>query len=135
MNPTWGVSDYEMREKQNNLKDILEDAVARGDYEAALLSDSDGLNLAAVGTGAFTGMMAAIVSLLRESAQSTREQLDLAHVNELSLVGDDRFRLVCRFFEADDGQSFILTVIVPPDQAYRRITNRAIKRIQEVWSE
>jgi predicted regulator of Ras-like GTPase activity (Roadblock/LC7/MglB family) len=123
-----------MTRKQSDLKSILEDIVTKGDYEAALLSDSDGLTLAAVEAGEFVGLMAAIASLLQDSAQKARQQLDLAHVNELSLVGDDRFRLVCRFFEARDGQSLNLVLIVPPDQAYRRITNRAIKRIQAVWS-
>ena len=71
-------------------------------------------------------MMAAITALLRDSAAQARQRLNLAYINELSLVGDDRFRVVCRFFQTDLGQPLSLTLVVPPDQAYRRITNQAI---------
>ncbi len=46
------------------MKEILERAVANGGYEAALLSDGDGLTLAAVEAGEKAGMMAAMTSLL-----------------------------------------------------------------------
>ncbi len=79
-------------------------------------------------------MMAAMTALLRAVTQRVRHELDMAYVNELSLVCDDRFRLVCRFFETDAGQPLILTLVVPPNQAYRRITNRAITAIKKNWS-
>jgi hypothetical protein len=120
--------------KQNDLQCLLEEVVVEGGYDAALLSDSDGLTLAAVEAGAFSDVMAAIASILQDAARQARQRLEMAHVNELSLVDDDRFRLVCRFFETDDGRPLNLALIVPPDQAYRRITNRAIRRIQTVWS-
>jgi predicted regulator of Ras-like GTPase activity (Roadblock/LC7/MglB family) len=123
-----------MGRKQSELKSILQEIVVDGSYQAAQLSDDNGLSLAAVHVGESSGEMAAITSLLRNSAKKACQHLDMAHVNELSLVGDDRFRFVCRFFEIENGQPMILTLVVPPDQAYRRTTNQAIKRIQQVWS-
>ena len=120
-------------QKQIALEDVLWDLVAEGGYEAALLSDSDGFSLAIVGAEDMSGILAAMVASLRDTAAEARRQLGLAHVNELTLVGDDRFRLVCRFFEAG-GQSLSLTAIVPPDHAYRRSTNQAIRRIEEIWT-
>jgi predicted regulator of Ras-like GTPase activity (Roadblock/LC7/MglB family) len=120
--------------KQTALKNVLDQIVTEGDYEAALLSDSDGLPLATFGASATAGMMAAMAALLGDAARQARRQLDLSHVDELSLVGEDRFRLVCRFFETAQGQALCLTVVVPPDQAYRRITNQAIKKIKTVWT-
>jgi predicted regulator of Ras-like GTPase activity (Roadblock/LC7/MglB family) len=121
--------------KQKTLEHILKRIVSEGDYEAALLSDDDGLPLAVAAADEAAGMMAAMTALFRDAATQARLQLDLAHVNELSLVGDDRLRMVCRFFQTDAGQLLNLTVIVPPDRAYRRITNQAIKEINRVWTE
>ncbi len=121
--------------KQKTLEHILNRIVSEGDYEAALLSDDDGLPLAVAAADEAAGMMAAMTALFRDAATQARRQLDLARVNELSLVGDDRLRMVCRFFQTDAGQLLNLTVIVPPDRAYRRITNQAIKEINRVWTE
>ncbi|MEA3338885.1 MAG: roadblock/LC7 domain-containing protein [Chloroflexota bacterium] len=119
---------------QTALEDILNRIVADGDYEAALLSDEDGLPLAATATGDSAAMLAAMAGLFHNSATQASRRLNLSYINELSLVGDDRFRLVCRFFETASGQSLGLVAIVPPDHAYRRITNRAIREIKEAWA-
>lgn len=121
-------------EQQSKLRNILCEILVEGEYEAALLSDADGLSLAAVGTEEMADMMAAVTALLRDAATHARQRLALAHVNELSLVGDDRFRLVCRFFDTHAGQPLCLTLVVPPDQAYRRITNQAIKKLRSIWA-
>lgn len=122
-------------DKQTVFEQILQELVAEGEYEAALLSDSDGLALAVVGTEESAAMMAAMTALLGDSARQARWQLDLVYVNELSLVSDDRFRLVCRFFETESGQPLALTLIVPPDQAYRRLTNQALSQIKTAWPD
>jgi len=120
--------------KQAILEQILRDVVADGHYEAALLSDAAGLPLATVASANGVGvLMAAMTALLRDTARQVRNQLDLANVNELSLVSDDRFRFICRFFQTENGQPLNLTVIVPADQPYRRITNQAITKIKDAW--
>ncbi len=121
--------------KQTLFEQVLSRIINEGDYEAALLSDDDGLALALVATEETTAMIAPMTALLRDSARQARQQLDLAYVNELSLVCDDRFRLVCRFFQTDSGQPLALTLVVPPDQSYRRLTNRAITEIKAAWAD
>jgi len=128
------MTNHSSVKKQTTLENILNDIVSQGGYEAALLSDGDGLPIAMNVTSVEIGeMTAAMSAVLRDVARQVRSQLDLANVNELSLVGDDRFRLVCRFFQTDRGQPISLTVIVPPDQSYRRVTNLAIAKIKEAW--
>jgi hypothetical protein len=58
--------------------------------------------------------------------------LNLAQVDELSLVGDDRTRLACRYFSLD-GQDLVLAVLVPSEHYYRRRTNQAIRKIRQSW--
>lgn len=121
-------------QSQTSLDDILNHVLDQGDYEAALISDQDGLPLASTGARTTPGMMAAMTALLRDAAIEAHQRLDLAYVNELSLVGDDRYRFVCRFFHTDAGQLLSLTMVVPPDQAYRQVTNEAIKEIVATWA-
>ncbi len=122
-------------QKQKALEDILKGVVADGYYEAALLSDGDGLLLAVAAPDETAAMMAAMTATLRSTAMRVHKQLELAPVDELSLVCDDRFHLVCRFLNTDVGAPLILTVVVPPNHSYRRITNQAITNIQAVLAD
>jgi predicted regulator of Ras-like GTPase activity (Roadblock/LC7/MglB family) len=128
------MKNANLDQKQTSLNDILQRVLDQGEYEAALISDRDGLPLASTGTAEADGMMAAMTALLHEAALQAHRRLDLAYVNELSLVSDDRYRYVCRFFRTATGQNLSLTVMVPPDQAYRRVTNEAIKKIVTTWT-
>jgi predicted regulator of Ras-like GTPase activity (Roadblock/LC7/MglB family) len=123
-----------MMQKQTVLEKTLNEIVSDERYPAALLSDSDGFLLAEATIDDTSAMMAAVTALLRQAAAQARQQLALPNVNELTLVSDDRFRLVCRFFQLPTGQSLSLTVMVAPDASYRRVTNNAIKEIQRSWA-
>lgn len=123
-----------MMQKQTVLEKTLNEIVSDERYPAALLSDSDGFLLAEAALDDTSAMMAAVTALLRQAAAQARQQLALPNVNELTLVSDDRFRLVCRFFQLPTGQSLSLTVMVAPDASYRRVTNNAIKKIQNSWA-
>jgi predicted regulator of Ras-like GTPase activity (Roadblock/LC7/MglB family) len=123
-----------MMQKQTVLEKTLTEIVSDERYPAALLSDSDGFLLAEATIDDTSAMMAAVTALLRQAATQARQQLALPNVNELTLVSDDRFRLVCRFFQLPTGQSLSLTVMVAPDASYRRVTNNAIKEIQRSWA-
>jgi predicted regulator of Ras-like GTPase activity (Roadblock/LC7/MglB family) len=76
---------------------------------------------------------AAMVTLLNETVKRINHQLNLSQVDEISIVGGDRMRLVCRYFVID-GNELLLTVLAPPDQAYRRLTNKVIKDVEHLWA-
>jgi len=103
-----------------------------GDFKAAVLSLEDGLPLVSTPAHYEDEMAAAMVTLLNETAKRINHQLRLPQVDEISIVYDDRTRLVCRYFTVD-GHKLLLTVLAPPDQSYRRLTNRTIKEIERVW--
>jgi len=118
--------------KQLAFEKILQEMNRAGDFQAALLSTTEGLPLASSPVGYEDEMAAATVALLNKVARQAHQQLNLAQVDELSLVGDDRTRLTCRYFSIA-GQDLVLTVLTPPDCYYRRLTNRAIRRIRRSW--
>jgi predicted regulator of Ras-like GTPase activity (Roadblock/LC7/MglB family) len=118
--------------KQVAFEKILQEMNRAGDFKAALLSTTEGLSLASAPAGYEDEMAAATVALLNKVARQAHQQLSLAQVDELSLVGDDRTRLTCRYFSVA-GQNLVLTVLTPPDCYYRRLTNQAIREIRQCW--
>lgn len=118
--------------KQLTFEKILQEMKRIGDFQAAVLSTTEGLPLASAPSGYKDEMAAAIVGLLNKAVGQARRQLNLSQVDELSLVGDDRTRLTCRYFSVA-GQDLVLAVLTPPDCRYRRLTTQAIREIKRCW--
>jgi predicted regulator of Ras-like GTPase activity (Roadblock/LC7/MglB family) len=121
-----------MDTKQGLFEEVLERMNKQGNFGAAVLSMKDGLPLASSPTYYEDEMAAAMVTLFNEAIKRFKQHLGLPQVDEISIVGDDRTRLVCRYF-AVDGHELMLTVLTPPDQSYRLLTNRIIKEIERIW--
>jgi predicted regulator of Ras-like GTPase activity (Roadblock/LC7/MglB family) len=121
-----------MSSKQGLLEEILYAMNTEGNFEAAMLSIKDGLPLASSPAQYEDDMAAAMVTMLNETVKRINLQLNLPQVDEISIVGDDRTRLICRYFIVD-GHELMLTVLMPPDQAYRRLTNKVIKEVERLW--
>lgn len=115
-------------------EEILSRTNTEGGFTASVLTSEDGLPVAAVpASGAYdANIVAAMVTLVKEFVQQTQTRLGLANVEEVSMVITDRSRLICRYFDAADHR-FILTIIAPPDQPYRRLTSRAIREVIAAW--
>ena len=121
-----------MASKQELFEEILNRMNEKGNFDAAMLSMRDGLPLASSPTHYEDDMAAGMVTLLNDAAQKINQELNLSQMDEISIVGDDRTRLVCRYFSVD-GSDLLLTVMTPPDRAYRRLTNETIKDIKRIW--
>jgi len=121
-----------MASKQELFEEILNRMNEKGNFDAAMLSMRDGLPLASSPTHYEDDMAAVMVTLLNDAAQKINQELNLSQMDEISIVGDDRTRLVCRYFSVD-GSDLLLTVMTPPDRAYRRLTNETIKDIKRIW--
>ena len=121
-----------MASKQELFEQILNKMNEEGNFDAAVLSLKDGLPLASSQLQYKDDMAAVMVTVLNEAAHKINQELHLSQMDEISIVGDDRTRLVCRYFSVD-GSDLLLTVVTPPDQAYRRLTNQTIKEITRIW--
>lgn len=121
-----------MGSKQELWEKTLRKMNKEGDFKAAVLSLEDGLPLVSSPAHYEDETAAAMVTLLNETAKRINHQLRLPEVDEISIVCDDRTRLVCRYFTVD-GHELLLTVLAPPDQSYRRLTNWTIKEIERIW--
>jgi predicted regulator of Ras-like GTPase activity (Roadblock/LC7/MglB family) len=121
-----------MASKQELFEKILKKMNEDGNFDAAVLSLKDGLPLASSQLHYEDDMAAVMVTVLNEAAHKINRELNLAQMDEISIVGDDRTRLVCRYFSVN-GSDLLLTVVTPPDRAYRRLTNQTIKEITRIW--
>lgn len=109
--------------------EILQDMNQAGEFELAVLVTEEGLPVASAPDGKNSESTAALAAMLQQVSRDVQEQLNLKGVDEVTVRDGNRYRLVCRGIE-HGGELLILAVYVPPGIYYRRVTNRAIKRIR-----
>ncbi|MFO8035122.1 MAG: roadblock/LC7 domain-containing protein [Anaerolineales bacterium] len=117
------------RDQATPFVDILTQMNEEGGFQQSVLVTGEGLPIAAAPDPVKGESVGALVALLHQVSRDIQTQLDLRGVNEVTILDDDRIRLVCRGI-ACQGDTLILAALVPPDQYYRRVTNRAIRRIR-----
>ena len=112
---------------------ILHDMNEAGNFKASFLVDAQGLPVAAVTSGYDTDAASAMAALVKNVIEQAQTRINLAEADEVTVRGDDKMRLVSRYFTVGD-ETLILVVVAPPYRSYRRLTNRAIKALRVAWS-
>ncbi|MBU7015781.1 MAG: DUF2226 domain-containing protein [Theionarchaea archaeon] len=105
-----------------------------GQFLASLVADVQGLPVAAMDSEYENARIAALSALVRDVSHRAETQLGFKKTDEVSLVDDDKVRLVCRYFQVGD-QTYILSCVVPAYQTYRRLTNTALKEIEKIMKQ
>jgi len=113
--------------------DILEEMNQAGGFERAVLVTEEGLPVASAPDGKKSESTAALAAMLQHVSRNVEDQLTMEAVDEVTIRDEKHHRLVCRGIEHGD-DLLILAVYVPSGSYYRRVTNRAIKRIQDFMS-
>lgn len=119
---------------QGKLERVLNKITREGDFRASILSTLDGFSIAGVSSHFDDVVLSALSSIVQEASKRAETYIGFKRMDEVSLVDDDKFRLVCREFTAGEGH-FVLTVVVPPYKTYRRLTNVAIREIEKILNE
>jgi predicted regulator of Ras-like GTPase activity (Roadblock/LC7/MglB family) len=113
------------------LEEVLQEMSDYSGFQAVVLASEEGLPLATLPSMYDSDTTAAMVAMLEGVSREARDQLGLAEVDEVTISDHDRIRLVCRYLNVN-GEVLILAVMVPPREYYRRVTNRAIRRIKHI---
>ena len=113
---------------------ILQEMNAEGGFIRSVLATSDGFSIASAPTSPDHELASAMIALLQQVSVETQDNLGLALVDEVTIRTEDHSYLVCRTIPAG-GQSLSLCAIVPPGRAYRRATNRAVRKIRQIIEE
>ena len=116
-------------DRQGVLQAALGELIADEAISLAVLASDDGLLVAAVPEGELASVAAAIGASLHQMADRLPEK---GRVDEVSIAFDDRQRLVCRALPCERAD-LLLSVVVKPGRAYRRLTNRAMRGICAAW--
>jgi predicted regulator of Ras-like GTPase activity (Roadblock/LC7/MglB family) len=118
--------------EQAYLSQVLHEMNEQGHFKASVLVSMEGLPLSAASSPFDAEMLAAMVTLVKNTVEQARENIGLDELDEVSVVQGDKMRLICRYFSVGE-EDVILAVIAPPYQTYRRLTNLAIRRISLGW--
>lgn len=120
-----------VKEFINQFQQVLAEMNRSGGFERSVLATDEGLPIANAPQLPNGEVDTAMVALLGQVSTQIRGELDMAPVDEVTIRANDRVHWVCRTVEL--GRDYvILGVLVPPETPYRRETNRAINRIQDL---
>ncbi|MGD2248567.1 MAG: DUF2226 domain-containing protein [Candidatus Methanofastidiosia archaeon] len=130
--------DLKLEKKELGFTELVEAQLRKlnkeGSFMASLVADVQGLPIAAVDSEYSTERIAALSALVQDASHRAETQLGFKKMDEVSLVDDDKVRLVCRYFKVGNN-TFVLSCVVPAYQAYRRLTNTAIKEISTIMEK
>lgn len=124
----------EMNSTIGNICEVLKEVQGEGGFFTTVVSTSDGLSLAAVDSNYDNDNISAIVSRIQRVVKQVEVDLDLSKVDEVTLLGGNKIRLVGRYFLIGEHR-FVLAVMVPPHKSYRLIMNRAMRKIVPLLSQ
>ena len=123
----------EANSPQEKIENFMAEVVKLGNYETAYLLSEEGLALA-------HNMAEKIVPeerlielsvLFQEIQQMADVMGGIDDINELIIEGNNKRKIIFRFFNAFD-QRVILSLVIPPQKTYRGLTNRLVRLIQKV---
>ena len=114
--------------------EILQEMNTDGGFIRSVLATSDGFSIASAPTSPDHELASAMIALLQQVSLETQDNLGLAPIDEVTIRTDENSYLVCRTIPAGR-ESLSLCAIVPPGRAYRRVTNRAVRKIRQVIEE
>jgi len=116
------------------LDEILQEMNSDGGFIRSVLATSDGFSIASAPSTPDHELASAMIALLQQVSVETQDNLGLAPVDEVTIRTEEHSYLVCRTIPAGE-EKLSLCAIVPPGRAYRRVTNRALRRILQVIEE
>ncbi|MCD6425950.1 MAG: roadblock/LC7 domain-containing protein [Anaerolineales bacterium] len=114
--------------------EILQEMNADGGFIRSVLATSDGFSIASAPTSPDHELASAMIALLQQVSAETQDNLGLAPVDEVTIRTEEHSYLVCRTIPTG-GENLSLCAIVPPGRAYRRATNRAVRKIHQIIEE
>ena len=134
--PRWKGKTMTQESGSVQMNRLLADLNKEGGFPISVLTNSQGLTIA---SSAKDGMdperQSAVVAYMQKAILQASKQLGMAGADEISFFDMSGQRLVGRLFTVN-GHELILAVMVPDrDQTYRRVTNHAVIRIQNIWEQ
>jgi predicted regulator of Ras-like GTPase activity (Roadblock/LC7/MglB family) len=132
LNPAGGEVDesVEVKIPQAAIEKKMAEIVTAGSIEAAHLFSDEGLPIAQFASqqNVERDRIAEMAILLHDVRRMAGVMGGISRLREVTIEGENRRKIVFRFFQAFE-QQVVLAVVVPPNKAYRQRTNELEKLI------
>lgn len=112
-----------MADRQQAFQQVLDQLAADAAVDLAVLSNEDGF---LIGSAPETGAEQVVGAVSAALQQVASRAAELGGVDEVVVRFEDHQRLACRRIPCQHGD-LILSVVVGANQAYRRISNSAVR--------
>ena len=123
----------EEKSPQVLIEEYMNDVVGLGNYEMACLFSQEGLPMAEVkGADVLPEDRLVEMSILFQDVRKMADVMGgISELKELILEGNNRRKIIFRFFEGFD-QSLVLALVIPPKKTYRSLTNKLVRIIEKL---
>jgi hypothetical protein len=117
---------------ERDATELLRGLNALGGYLLSLVCTADGLLVASAGERVRTEVVAGLTSLFHDIALRAARDLELARIDELTLLDRDSGCFVVRPLDLAGGPPLFLVVQVPRDRAWRRNTTLVARQLRAI---
>lgn len=118
---------------QQKIQNFMAEIIKMGNYETAYLFSEEGLTLAQHSVDQIVpeDRLVEMSVLFQEIKRMADVMGGISEIKELALEGNNRRKIIFRFFNAFD-QDVVLALIIAPQKTYRGLTNQLIRLIKKV---
>ncbi len=118
---------------QSLIETRMKEITVAGKYDMVHLFSNEGLPLAEYYDGSIVekDRLAELSIMLREVRNMADVMAKISNIKEMIVEGFNHRKIIFRFFRAFD-QEVVLAVVVPPQTAYRSLTNSLVRLIAKI---
>lgn len=115
------------------IEEFMKEVIGLGNYEMACLFSQEGLPMAEVkGEDIVPEDRLVEMSILFQEIRRMADVMGgISELKELMLEGNNRRKIIFRFFHGFD-QSLVLALVIPPKKTYRGLTNKLVRIIEKL---
>ena len=118
---------------QQKIENFMSEVIKLGNYETAYLMSEEGLTLAhsLVDEVVSEERLIEMAVIFQDIQKMADVMGGISEIKELVMEGNNKRKIIFRFFNAFD-QKVILSLVIPPKKTYRGLTNKLVRLIQKV---
>jgi hypothetical protein len=124
--------DKDLPSVQNLIEKKLQEISKEGRFDLLVLFSEEGLPMIQIPSSKYDKEDFVALSILINDLAKVAEALDSSlKVDETSIMAHNKYKIVGRIFHVN-GMRFNLVAIVPPEVAYRKFINKAVKTLSAI---
>lgn len=125
--------EKDLKSVQNLVEEKLREISKEGNFDLLMLFNDEGLPMIQIPATFKDNKedFAAISIMLSDSARVAETLNPSLKIDEALVIAQNKYKIVSRIFYVN-GIRFNLVALIPPDIAYRKFTNKAIKALSQI---